>query len=493
MRKTALLVTSLLLGVGAVPATAAASPPPASLAGSPPYRRLFLDAMVVEQSHGLERVFHALKRYSGNPILVKDRPYEGWGPYLYGTVLRDGDRLRMWYQVVGSEDAAVLYAESRDGIHWRKPDLGLFEAEGSRANNIVARPPASIASVILDSDAKNREDAWQMFAFGGPDGAFSVRSNDGIHWDWGERAARSHLFPTSDVVNVFWDPYQNLDVATYKTSTRRHRAVGLAVSDDGLHWTKPVPGAMFTADDLDPDDTQVYGMPVFPYEGLYIGMPWIYHARYIKHGAYSADRMTEAQEGSPRTVDVQLSWSWDLTNWTRTRDRAAFLPLGPAGAFDSGMVFTARAPVRMRDELWFYYGGFDRVHDDTKGVHGAIGLATLRLDGFCSMQAGAAQGWLISRREAFDRPTVHINARTAPGGYVTAELLDRNNHVLPGFSRADCIPFTGDAVDHRLRWRTEAFPKSLDGRDKKIRFILQDADLYSYLPEGLTPEVDSTR
>lgn len=31
----------------------------------------------------------------------------------------------------------ACYAESKDGIHWTRPDLGLFEFNGSRNNNII--------------------------------------------------------------------------------------------------------------------------------------------------------------------------------------------------------------------------------------------------------------------------------------------------------------------------------------------------------------------
>ena len=31
----------------------------------------------------------------------------------------------------------TCYAESKDGITWTKPELGLFEFDGSKANNIV--------------------------------------------------------------------------------------------------------------------------------------------------------------------------------------------------------------------------------------------------------------------------------------------------------------------------------------------------------------------
>ena len=61
----------------------------------------------------------------------------------------------------------------------------------------------------------------------------------------------------------------------------------------------------------------------------------------------------------------------------------------------------------------------------------ATGLATLRLDGFCSFRAGDTEGWLISRREPFRRPAVTLNARVGTNGCVAAEILDRHNRVLP--------------------------------------------------------------
>jgi hypothetical protein len=181
-------------------------------------------------------------------------------------------------------------------------------------------------------------------------------------------------------------------------------------------------------------------------------------------------------------VDVQLAWSWNLIQWNRTPERKPFIALGKKPAWDWGMIYTARAPVQIGDKLFFYYGGFDRIHDVYDGVQGAIGAATLRLDGFCSMRAGAKEGWLISRREVFGTPRVTINAKCAPGGYVVAELLDRNNNLLTGFSRAECIPFKGDSVSGVIRWRAEEFSSAQSEADKKIRFILKSADLYSYLP-----------
>lgn len=490
MNARALLVSFGLLVLGVSASTAQVNDP---LAGMPPYRRLFLDATVVEESSGLSRVFHAAEKHAGNPIVKKDHAWEGWGPYVYGTILWDGGKLRMWYQGIGKGSADVSYAESTDGINWTKPELGIVEYDGSKKSNIVGPSNAChIPSIIRVPNPSSPDKQWAMYGYAGePSVAYSP---NGLHWDWKRKPEQRALFASSDVTNFFYDPYTNRFTATYKTTNRRHRAVGVAVSSDGLKWRKPVEGAVFGADDLDPDATQVYGMPVFPYQGMYIGQPWIYHARWIKYGKYAKPEvMYEAQEGSERTVDVQLAWSHDLLSWTRTAKREPFIALGPEGAWDSKMIYTARAPVIVGDKLFFYYGGFDTIHDDNKSAKGAIGLATLRIDGFCSMHAGSKEGWLISRREVFNTPVVTINAKCSPGGSVRAELLDRSNKVIPGFSRQDCIAFTGDSIRHELTWKTKQFPESLIDKDKKIRFFAKSADLYSYLPVDINQQIDDSR
>ncbi|MBL8174196.1 MAG: hypothetical protein JNK48_05975 [Bryobacterales bacterium] len=436
------------------------------------HRRLFLDALLVERQSGLERRFHALRKHPGNPLLVAGQPCEegSSGPYLYGTVLDEGGTLRMWYHYL-RKGYRNGYAESSDGLRWTKRDCSALAELDACHNPAVIRLPD-------DSRAPNK---YALFCFGAD--VSKVRaafSPDGLDWTFVPETAKQGLFDSSDVVNFFYDPYGKQFAATWKGPTRRGRSVGIALSRDGLAWTKPLDAPIFTADDLDPPDTQIYGMPVFPYQGVYVGLPWIYHA--ASH--YTPEmRMTraEAEALSPRTVDVQLAWSWDLLHWSRPPERKPFLALGAAGAFDSKMVFTARAPVERNGELYFYYGGFPLPHD-ARQTGGAIGLATLRQDGFCSMHAGGREGWLITRREALAAPMVTINAVTANDGEIRAELLDAGGSVLPGFSREESIPFRGDAVSHVLRWRTQQFDPADRAAVKKIRFLLRGADLYSYVP-----------
>jgi len=459
--------------------------PEEELAGKPPFRRLFLDAMVTEESRGLTRVFHAVEKYGGNPVLSPEKPWEKQGVCVCGTVMWRGDKLTMRYNCYGESAAKSCYLESRDGFHWERPNLGLVEYDGSAENNIT---DGGTGSIIKVPNPKSARYQWAQYNYAGDGTARVIFSKDAINWH--SDGAKSGLFKTSDVVNFFHDPYRERYVSTYKTPNRRHRAVGIALSRDGLEWYKPVEGPVFGADDLDPDATQVYGMPVFPYQGMYIGMPWIYHSRWMKYGKYdSPSKMYEAEKGSPCTVDVQFAWSWNLISWTRTPERKPFIGLGPKGSWESSQIYTPRNPVIMGDKLYFYYHAGDKLHGEPD-VRVHSGLATLRLDGFCSMCAGNKEGWLISRREVFKTPEVIINAKTEGDGYVTAELVDRNNNVLTSFSREDCMPFRGDSVRHTLRWKTASFPAEMLEADKKIRFYIKNADLYSYLPADIDQEKD---
>ncbi|MBM4080582.1 MAG: hypothetical protein FJ278_12845, partial [Planctomycetes bacterium] len=84
--RTALVVTLLAILLVSPAAQAAAPPAPPTddlIAGKPkgPWRRLFLDAMVVESQQGLSRVFHAAEKHPQNPVIRGDKPWEGGSFY----------------------------------------------------------------------------------------------------------------------------------------------------------------------------------------------------------------------------------------------------------------------------------------------------------------------------------------------------------------------------------------------------------------------------
>lgn len=97
-------------------------------------------------------------KHAGNPVM-RGGPVEGvdgFGTLLYGTVIKDGGKLRMWYLATARADSRipgdaerlklyrpVAYAESTDGVNWVRPNLGLVEFRGNRNNNLVAIEPQS--------------------------------------------------------------------------------------------------------------------------------------------------------------------------------------------------------------------------------------------------------------------------------------------------------------------------------------------------------------
>src|SRR5262245_20283927 len=114
-------------------------------AGHGPY--FVCDCIVVEDYWAIERFVVPLTRHPKNPLIVREHPWEGSGPHMGGSVLRDPKSgcFRMWYSVFNRHaydnklpfSYNVCYAESNDGLLWTKPMLGVFDFQGSKSNNCI--------------------------------------------------------------------------------------------------------------------------------------------------------------------------------------------------------------------------------------------------------------------------------------------------------------------------------------------------------------------
>jgi len=435
--------------------------------------QLFIDDYVIAAKQNIRRRYHPFKKHPDNPLIVVDRPWEA-NVVAAGTVLteEDGSGYRMYYYCWTPKNdpsrAYLCYATSKDGLKWEKPNLGLrvWAGDGTTNNNILPHGCMAVMRTPWSSDPERR--------YHGVGGRYQARvSPDGIHW---KPLAEPTIVKGGDTSHFYWDANTkrfrcNVKVIAHVSGLRR-RCVGFSETTD---LTKFPPLRLVMAPD-DFDDrwckpgtvarTHFYACPVFPYESMYLGLLQIYRA--------------EDPEGYFHgPLWVELVSSRDGMHWLREEgDRPPLLDIGKFRSFDHGMV-AAHPPIIVGDEIWLYYTGYDELHD-LLPYHSAIGLATLRKDGFASLDADEATGEVLTKRFVHVGGTLQVNY-DARGGLLRVELLDENKVVISGYSRDDCQPLTGDAVGQEVIWRDK---KTLptDGGAVRFRFIMEHARLYSFMP-----------
>jgi hypothetical protein len=476
---------------------------------------LFIDGAVVEQRADVEEIFHPARK--AGPVLKPERSWEGpWIQIRTAPSWNPEKKVWMlWYFCA----SGTGYAESRDGLRWERPELGLREHDGSRRNNLLPSshdgdPNSSwsgFSFVFYDRKEQNPERRYKALAsylFTPPPGKtppgqepnlapasgfYPAVSPDGLRWT----TLKTSFIPSSDEAHMFYDEVSGLYAATVKHVGPYGRAVYLSLSRDFEHWSDPKDCLIFHADKLDQDlgaeriaehlrrpdllkpvtnqprayRTDIYNLPVFAYEGMYVGLPTLFN----QSGPWHLDPRN--QDGF---LSVELAASRDLVQWERSGGRQRFLAPSPLGgnSYDTGELLAANAALRMGNELWIYYSGLkSRAEPPPDG--GAICLAKLRVDGFISLDAGEREGQILTRPLVLSGATLRVNLE-APQGQVWAEILDAaSGRVLPGFSRNDCIPATGDRLDAEVKWKGAKL-SSLKGRNARIRFGLRSASLYAF-------------
>ena len=153
-------------------------------------RELFVDRLLLDRQDGVELRLHA--PIPRDVVLVCDAPWEGSG-CGYETLFRDGPIIRMYYIAadltnadgtrMASRPDFVCYAESRDGLHWTKPELGLFEFQGSKRNNIVwSAPSLDNFTPFKDANPDCRPGEQYKAVSSGTGGLWAYKSADGFHW-----------------------------------------------------------------------------------------------------------------------------------------------------------------------------------------------------------------------------------------------------------------------------------------------------------------------
>lgn len=308
----------------------------------------------------------------------------------------------------------LLYAESKDGLRWEKPALGLVDFHGSKDNNILIRR-AHGASVFKDAREKDPVRRYKaLFRYDEAEQMAVAFSADGVHF--GEPICWAGESPAGDTHNfAFYDEIKQKYVCVTRTWDWL-RVAALCESADFIHWTSPVEIARGEG-----FDDQVYSMPVFRHMGLYTALPSMLHGG-DRAGAHY-DR-----------VDCELSVSADLAHFTRIAPGTPLIPRG-TGA-DAGCVY-ASAPIADGDDLIIYYMGGTGPHTDFRQTS----LLRCRFDArMLAVWQAEGRGYLMTRPLAFTGENLCI----ACEGAVRAMLCDRPKSLyekeapLPGYGFDDC-------------------------------------------------------
>jgi hypothetical protein len=486
-----MIVSALLASASAMSAESANGPRPISLGSR---RELFVDRFVVDQMKGA--YLHLHEPRDEGAVLKFDEAWEG--PQSgYVTIIKDQDQYLAFYRGVselthdGSEHERTCIAESKNGITWNKPEVGLFEFKGTRTNNIIladAAPATHNFCPMIDS--RPGVATGQHFkALGGtPDKLFAFVSQDGRAWKKLRDEAvitkadvpipHIHLFDSQNV--PFWSEAEQKYVCYFRIWDGLRR-VARTTSQDFVHWT---PAELM--DQVHDDGKETRPAPkehIYTNQtSAYFRAPHIYvaiAARFFEGRQVLTEAQARAIHVDPDyfkdTSDAILMTSRGGHTYDRTFLEGYLRPGIGANNWVSRTNYPALNIVQTGPtEMSFY------VNQDFAQPTAHLRRYSLRLDGIASVRAGAESGEFVTKPIRFTGNELEINFSTSAGGGLQLELQDEAGSPLPGFALKNCQEQIGNEIDRRVTWKNGASLSSLAGKTVRLRCVIKDGDLFSF-------------
>ncbi len=444
-------------------------------------------------------------------VLRSERPWEG-NMLSYPTVLRVGDRFRLYYTAwaldlttekpdeAAEHPPAICVAESEDGLHWERPELDLYAYQGQGANNIVWLGDGEELwgvhgfSPFLDANPDcPPTERWKAVGGGWAHtekGLYLLTSPDGLRWSLSDANPLFSGYALDSHNTVQWDALRGEYRAYFRHWTERPYAGGrtimTATSPDLRTWSEPIaleyPGTPFE---------QLYTNGVASYyraAHLWLGLP----TRYVeREWSSSIEALPELEHRrlragkSPRygaaLTDALFMSSRDGLSFRRWGEAFLRPGLRSEGNWTYGdnyvawgMLETDSALPGGEKELSFYASeGYWRRE------MAAFRRFTLRIDGFVSLCAPLSGGEMLTKPLTFAGRRLSLNISTSAAGHARVELQDAAGQSLPGYALDDCWDIIGDTLDYTVQWKSGPDVSALAGRPVRLRVVLSDADLYS--------------
>jgi hypothetical protein len=479
-------------------------------------RELFVDDHLIDRLVGKaeQRLQHPEPR---EVALVHDAPWEGSGSG-YHSIFQDGPLYRMYYKAwhldvsqgkVNTQQHPLFccYAESDDGIAWRKPELGLHEFAGSKANNIViasgkigsVNADAGHPAVFRDENPAAPPEAKYkaLLRSSSPKGLLPFQSADGLHWApmSDQPVITDGAFDSQNL--AFWDGRLGAYRSYWRYFTKGVtdeknwkpgglRAIRTAVSKDFLNWTDQADLAYVEA-----PPEQLYTNQIKPYHRaphLLIGFP----TRYLEREWSDSLKALPEREHRELRSSASMRYGTAITEGlfmagrdgvTFKRWNEAFLRPGAErpGTWNYGHQYIGWHLVETRSPLADAPPELSLYASESywTGISNTTRRYALRLDGFVSVNAPMKGGELVTKPLTFQGGKLLINFATSAAGSVRVELQDATGKPHAGFALDDCPPIFGDTIERPVAWKSGGDVAALAGKPVRLRFELKDADLYA--------------
>lgn len=450
-------------------------------------RQLFLDDYIIDNMENANKRLH--HPVNEGPVLYFDKPWEG-NFSAYCTIIQDGPIYKAYYRGVreagrdGNESETTCLALSTDGIHWTKPELGLFEIEGSRQNNVILAHAAPVTHNFSPFIDKNPDaPPHQRYkALGGTkaSGLIAYTSPDGIHWTklHEEPVFTKGVFDSQNV--AFWSESEELYVCYFRTWSeggfsdyKGYRSVSRTTSTDFLSWTEPV--AMEFGDTPMEHLYTQQTSPYFRAPQIYIAIG----ARFMPDRQVLTDRQAEALNVNPRYFkdcsDAIIMTSRGGNRYYRTFLESFIKPGIGLENWVSRSNYPALNVVQTGDHEMSIY-----VNENYAQPSAHLKRYSIRLDGFASIEAGYTGGNITTRPFVFEGQELEINYSSSAAGNVFVEIQDENGKPIPGYTKADCQEIIGNEIKRIVHWNHQTNVKPLEARIIRLKFFLKDSNLYSF-------------
>ncbi|MBI5687092.1 MAG: hypothetical protein HZC54_18635 [Verrucomicrobia bacterium] len=472
------------------------------------------DSVAIPFSQNLRLEMRSPTRHPANPVVQRGKPGtpDAFGVQFYGSVIREGGKFRMWYVAfdddtenkVASARWRAAYAESRDGLHWTKPNLGLVEYRGNKNNNLILTDPAPLGFVNLkvlsdpdDPDPARRYKISTHVYFRNSRRLGTLApfaSADGLRWKLLTPAKPKnaelrkedlvlpavHFEPCGGLYK--WDGMYYVCGQNAMNATRPYqgRVARTYRSPDFVNWSQTSsvafvrePQHTYLGPGRSREGEQTHeAISVWNRGNVLLGLYGIWHG---------------GKEWKDVTIDLGFVVSNDGVSFREPAHEWTFLKRGEDGAWDQGGVLQGQGFENIGDETFIYYGAWDPRHWQDTPERGGVGIATLPRDRFGDLvveEAGKGSGdyQLPVITSEFVTAAVPTKAGIAHRFYLNAdglgaqanlkvELLDDRERPLPGFSGKAAAIVRQSGFHTPILWNGQTAIVGLPGRIRlKVSF-----------------------